>query len=107
MSAIEPIASVEPLITSIRTEPSVFSAGVGTAGGPSASFGTLISEGLQDLNQKLMTSEVALQRLAAGDTQNLHQLMIRLEESRLALQLGLQVRNRVLEAYQDVSRMQV
>jgi flagellar hook-basal body complex protein FliE len=33
--------------------------------------------------------------------------MVRLEESRIALQLALQVRNRMLEAYQDVMKMQV
>jgi flagellar hook-basal body complex protein FliE len=38
---------------------------------------------------------------------NLHQVMLHLEESRIGLQLLLQVRNRVLEAYQDVMKMQV
>jgi flagellar hook-basal body complex protein FliE len=42
-----------------------------------------------------------------GNVQNLHQVMIRLEESRLAFQLTMQVRNRLLESYQDVMRMQV
>jgi flagellar hook-basal body complex protein FliE len=54
-----------------------------------------------------MASQADLQRLAVGDTENLHAVMIRLEESRISLQLMLQVRNRVLEAYQDVMRMQV
>jgi flagellar hook-basal body complex protein FliE len=48
-----------------------------------------------------------MQRLAAGEVQNLHQIMIRLEESKLSFQLMLQVRNRLLEAYQDVMKMQI
>jgi flagellar hook-basal body complex protein FliE len=70
-------------------------------------FGTQVAQGLQELNQQLLASQVDLQRLAAGETANLHDVMVRLEESRIALQLALQVRNRALEAYQDVMRMQV
>ncbi|MRD48687.1 flagellar hook-basal body complex protein FliE [Caenimonas koreensis] len=70
-------------------------------------FGELITKGLGEVNQKLLASQADMQRLAAGDTQNLHQMMIRLEESRISLQLMMQVRNRLLEAYQDVMKMQV
>lgn len=70
-------------------------------------FSARISEGLQGLNQQLLTTQADLQKLALGDAGDLHEIMIRLEESRMALQLMLQVRNRVLEAYQDVMRMQV
>jgi flagellar hook-basal body complex protein FliE len=72
-----------------------------------AEFGTQVAQGLQELNQQLLASQVDLQRLAAGETANLHEVLVRLEESRIALQLALQVRNRALEAYQDVMRMQV
>jgi len=75
------------------------------AAGPS--FLQRVNEGLQEVNQQLLTSQVDLQRLAVGDAENLHEIMIRLEEGRISLQLMLQVRNRVLEAYQDVMRMQV
>lgn len=72
-----------------------------------ADFGAQVAQGLQELNHQLLSSQVDLQRLAAGETANLHEIMVRLEESRIALQLALQVRNRALEAYQDVMRMQV
>jgi flagellar hook-basal body complex protein FliE len=70
-------------------------------------FGTLVSQGLAHVNEQLRTSQGNLQRLATGDVQNLHQVMIQLEESRLSLQLMLQVRGRLLEAYQDVMKMQI
>jgi flagellar hook-basal body complex protein FliE len=76
------------------------------AGAP-ADFAAQIGEGLQALNQQLIAGQVDLQRLAAGEVTNLHEVMVRLEENRIALQLMLQVRNRALEAYQDVMRMQV
>ncbi|MDB5858705.1 MAG: fliE [Ramlibacter sp.] len=70
-------------------------------------FGRLVSEGLHALDTQLKTSQADLQQLALGEAQNLHEVMIRLEESRIAFQLMLQVRNRVLEAYQDVMKMQI
>lgn len=66
-----------------------------------------VTEGLQEVNQQLLEGQADLQRLAVGETDNLHAVMIRLEESRISLQVLLQARNRVLEAYQDVMRMQI
>lgn len=77
------------------------------AQGAQTPFGNLVTEGLQHLNEQLKTSQTDLQQLALGETQDLHQVMVRLEESRIAFQVMLQARNRVLEAYQDVMRMQV
>lgn len=74
---------------------------------PGTGFAERIGEGLQELNQQLLASQVDLQRLAAGEAGNLHEVMLRLEESRIGLQLMLQIRNRALEAYQDVMRMQI
>lgn len=71
------------------------------------SFGRLVTDGIARLNGQLIGNQVALQKLAAGDAQNLHQVMINLEESRLSFQLMLQVRSRLLEAYQDIMKMPV
>jgi flagellar hook-basal body complex protein FliE len=76
---------------------------IGTVG----QFGEMVTQGLASINEQLLASQVDLQQLATGEVQNLHQVMIRLEESRLAFQLMMQVRGRLLEAYQDVMKMQV
>ena len=70
-------------------------------------FGQMVTSGIADVNQQLMASQTGLQQLATGTAPNLHQVMIGLEESRLSFQLLMQVRNRLLEAYQDVMKMQV
>ncbi|WP_005034702.1 flagellar hook-basal body complex protein FliE [Holophaga foetida] len=70
-------------------------------------FGDIVSRGLDAINKDLMVSQTDLQKLATGDVENLHQVMIRLEETRLSFQLFLQVRNRLLEAYQDIMKMQI
>lgn len=70
-------------------------------------FGDLVTQGLNQVNQQLMVNQTDLQQLAVGNVENLHQVMIRMEESRLSFQLVMQVRNRLLEAYQDVMKMPV
>jgi flagellar hook-basal body complex protein FliE len=70
-------------------------------------FGAWLAGTLGSVNQQLARADQAMQQLAAGETQSLHQVMIALEEARLGVQLVAQVRNRLLEAYQEVIRMQV
>jgi len=48
-----------------------------------------------------------LQKLATGQVDNLHQVMIALDEAKMSFQMLVQVRNKLLEAYQDVIRMSV
>jgi flagellar hook-basal body complex protein FliE len=70
-------------------------------------FGRWFTQQIGQVDSKLNVADRELQALATGQTQNLHQTMIALEEAKLSFQLLVQVRNRVLEAYQDVMRMQV
>ena len=88
-------------------EPSLAPASAVTGGPQAGAFGNLVTEGMNNVNDRLMAGQVQLQQLAAGEPVNLHQVMIGLEESRMSFQLLMQVRNRLLEGYQEVMRMQV
>jgi flagellar hook-basal body complex protein FliE len=107
MSAIEPIASAaaEQLSAALFATDEVGPQAAPISSG--ASFGQLMAQGLEKANDQLLTSQADLQALAAGEVQNLHEVMIRLEESRITFQLLMQARGRLLEAYQDVMKMQV
>jgi flagellar hook-basal body complex protein FliE len=97
-------------IQAIAAEPSLtpLAAAAGTAAtAPAGQFGQLVSQGLERVNTQLLGTQTDLQQLAVGQVENVHQVMIRMEEARLSFQLMMQVRNRVLEAYQDVMRMQL
>ncbi|MFZ6721397.1 flagellar hook-basal body complex protein FliE [Undibacterium sp. Ji49W] len=99
------ISSIVPITAPIAPDSSgILSTGTVT---PTPSFSNMVSQGLQQVNEQLQTSQMDLQALATGDVQNLHQVMIRMEESRLSFQLLLQVRNRLLESYQDIMKMQI
>ena len=76
-----------------------------TVGG--VDFSKLVSDGLQGVQSDWAQAQASMRALAEGQPVNLHQVMMKMEESRISFQLFLQVRNRLLESYQDVMRMQV
>ncbi len=71
------------------------------------SFGDYLSQALNQVEavQKEAAHQGAL--LASGQVQDLSQVMIASEKATLSLQLAIQVRNKVLEAYQEIMRMPV
>lgn len=64
-------------------------------------------DAVNGLNQQMYRNDQAVQAVALGDTGELHQVMMNMEKTRLTFELALQVRNKALEAYQELMRMQV
>ena len=73
------------------------------AGAPA--FSQWIERELSSVDAQLQKSDRLLQDLALGKVDNLHHVMIEMEKSKLSLQLLLQVRNHVLDAYHELVRM--
>ncbi len=71
------------------------------------SFSQTLQGVLRDVNQAQLDADQALDQLLTGDIQNLHQVMIKAEEAQLSLQLTVQVVNKVIQAYQEIARMQI
>ena len=69
------------------------------------SFENLISSQIEKLNQGQLISDNLVQDFVAGNTEDLHQVMIASEEARLSLELAVQIRNKVVEAYKELSNM--
>ena len=74
---------------------------------PQSDFSTWFSNEIGRANQALGTADSRLKQLAAGDSVPIHEVMLSLEEAQLTFQLVTQVRNRLLEAYQDILKMQI
>lgn len=66
-----------------------------------------LKDGLDQVTQLVRSSEALTNEAAIGGDVDLHDVMIAAEKSGVAMQLTLQVRNKLVEAYQDVMRMQV
>lgn len=74
---------------------------------PVDGFGGWFAAELGAVNSGLVKADHEVQQVALGEGANLHEVMIHLEEAKLSFQLLAQVRNKMLEAYQEVMRMQV
>jgi flagellar hook-basal body complex protein FliE len=71
------------------------------------SFSSVLGQMVQDVNAKQNVAGQALQDLQSGQNVSLHQTMIAMEEASVSFQLMVEVRNRLLESYQEIMRMQV
>lgn len=71
------------------------------------SFGEMLSQALQEINTVHQAADLDASRLASGEDVDLHQVMIGMEKANISFGLALQVRNKLLEAYQEVMRMTV
>jgi flagellar hook-basal body complex protein FliE len=99
LQAVSQPAAVAPVPT--------LDAAAGAAPDAAGRFGQLVTNGLSGLNDNLLAAQAGMQSLAAGTAPDLHRVMAQIEESQLSFQLMLQVRNRLLQAYDDVMKMQV
>lgn len=72
-----------------------------------SSFTQWLSEKITTTNSQLNEADHALNQLASGHAENLHQTMITLEQAKLSFQYLEQIRNRLMSAYQDLLREQI
>ncbi|MBW2221595.1 MAG: flagellar hook-basal body complex protein FliE [Deltaproteobacteria bacterium] len=71
------------------------------------SFGKLLKNSMEEVNQLQNEADRSIEQLVAGESKNLHETMIAMEKANISFRLMLEVRNKIIEAYQDVMRMQV
>lgn len=74
---------------------------------PVADFSKAVGEGLRTLNTDLNASDEVLRGVAAGQPIPLHDVMIVMTRAQLNLQFAVEVRNRLVESYQQLFQMQV
>lgn len=70
-------------------------------------FGEYFTEALQNVNDLQLKGQQANIDLAAGRVEDISQVVIATEKASIALQLTTQIRNKAVEAYQEIMRMQV
>ena len=79
--------------------------GGNAAGG--ASFADTLARAVDSVNTMQLNAQAGARSLADGSAANLHDVTIGLEQANIALQLTATVRNRAVEAYQEIMRMPV
>lgn len=77
------------------------------AAGGDKSFGESLLNALKDVNDAQLKSQETTKKFLIGEIQDIHQVAIASEQAKIMLQLAVEVRNKVVEAYQEIARMQV
>jgi flagellar hook-basal body complex protein FliE len=76
-------------------------------GGSEQSFSQLLRNSLEKVNEYQADADQAIKELTAGRTKNVHETMLAVERADMSLKLMMQVRNKVVDAYREIMRMQV
>lgn len=74
---------------------------------PGTSFGQLLEKSINQVNQDQAQADRAVKEMVAGRNKNIHETMLTLERADTSLKMMMQVRNKVLEAYKEIMKMQV
>lgn len=71
------------------------------------SFAQTLTDAVGKVNELTVESDVQMQKLATGETKNIPEVMIAAEKASVAFKLLTQVRNKMIDAYQEIMKMQV
>ena len=71
------------------------------------SFSDMVKEFATDVNDMQFQAGHAIDQFVTGEAADVHQVMVAVREAGIAMDLMLEIRNRVLEGYQELIRMQV
>ena len=70
-------------------------------------FSKAFYNALQNVNRLDKIAQIKEKQFVAGEIENVHEVMIAIEKSKLALELTVEIRNKLLEAYKTIERMPV
>lgn len=101
MSQIQAISSV---VSSVGDASSAGSAGVS---GKSEGFFDSLKSAIGKTNAMEIQANQAVDALMTGETQDLHRTMVALQQADVSFQLMMQIRNKLVAAYEEIQRMQI
>lgn len=70
-------------------------------------FGEILKDAISTVNELQKQSDQEIQKLMTGESQDLHTTVIAMQKADLSFQMMMQVRNKIVQAYQEIMRMQV
>lgn len=70
-------------------------------------FSDMLADAVSQTNEAQLDADKAAVALQTGKAENLHEVMLSMEEADISMRLLVQMRNKALDAYQEIMRMQV
>jgi flagellar hook-basal body complex protein FliE len=74
---------------------------------PGDSFLNSLSDAFSSLNGQLTSADASMSNFASGGSADLHTVMLQMESASVSLKAGVDVRDKMLEAYQEIMRTQI
>lgn len=74
--------------------------------GKDSGFAEMFKEAIAKVNEAQENADLAAEKFAIGEIENIHDVTIATEQAKLALDLTIAVRNKVVDAYKEIMRMQ-
>lgn len=71
------------------------------------SFSKLLEDSLDKINNFQNVADQSIVSFIKGDENEIHNVMIAMEEAKLTMQTAIEVRNKLVEAYQELSKTQI
>ncbi|MAL16818.1 MAG: flagellar hook-basal body complex protein FliE [Balneola sp.] len=71
------------------------------------SFADMLSDAISGVDNTMKASEQNMQDYISGKTENVHDVMISMQKAQLSFQMMIEVRNKAIETYNEISRMQI
>jgi flagellar hook-basal body complex protein FliE len=105
MSQINPIGPIQEAQQVLQSSKVAAGAGAGAANAPS--FKDTLNGFLSDVNSMQVKADESINRMAAGEITDVHQVMTAVEEANTAFNMMMEIRNKVMDAYQEVERMRL
>ena len=87
-----------------KADAGIAAAGIGAA---KPQFSSFLESAVAEVSDKMKAADAEKTKLFTGETNNLHQAMISMQEASVAFSLMVEVRNKLVESYQEIMRMQV
>ena len=103
---ITPNLSSSPLSLPPISLPSVHAPATAAAAPTETSFSQLLGDVVNEANTQQVKADAAVKGMINGEV-DIHQVMISMEQARLSLMTVVEMRNKLLEGYQEISRMQM
>ena len=102
-----PVPQPQELQQLLETSRTAHTTGAPETGSAKPKFANFLESAVAEVDGKLKAADAEKTKLFTGETNNLHQAMISMQEASVAFSLMVEVRNKLVESYQEIMRMQV
>jgi len=101
-----PVSNSKPLSDTVQPlNPGIDPKRMGPQKADAPNFGEMLTGFLTDVNHMQNYADQSIQKMVAGEIKDVHQVMLAVGEAKVAFNLMLEIRNKTLEAYNELMRM--